>query len=156
QEERASLAEKQAEVRAGSLLRGKIGNEVFPAMDNVALGALLHQKIEAQLDAESHQHPGYTPDYALVTMNALRQLDITNASRELPGAIFEALRVRIPDSRALFADALSTLEGLKQRGYILGVVTNRHYGGPLFREDVATMGLLDYFEYQRMAISADL
>jgi len=92
----------------------------------------------------------------LATLRALHQLGLAEADRALAETIFEALRVRIPDSRVLFDDTLSTLGALKGRGYLLGVVTNRHYGGPLFREDVATMGLLDYFEYKHMAISADL
>jgi FMN phosphatase YigB (HAD superfamily) len=56
----------------------------------------------------------------------------------------------------LFDDTLSTLTVLKQRGFILGVVTNRHYGGRPFYEDLQVMGLLEYFEYDQMAISADL
>jgi FMN phosphatase YigB (HAD superfamily) len=156
QEKMASLAQEQAYAKAGSTLRGTIDNEIFPTMDDMALGTLLHRAINAQLDAEFRQRPHYTPDYALATTNALLQLGMASVDREQAGAIFEVLRVRIPGSRVLFADTLSTLAALKQRGYILGVVTNRHYGGPLFREDVAAMGLLDYFEYQHMAISADL
>lgn len=156
QGEMASLAQEQAYAKAGGAFRRAIGNEIFPAMDDVALGALLHRTINAQLDGEYRRCPGDTPDYALVTTNALQQLGIASVDREQAGALFEALRVRIPGSRVLFADTLSTLEALKQRGYILGVVTNRHYGGQLFREDVAAMGLLNYFEYQHMAISADL
>ncbi|HXR64638.1 MAG TPA: HAD-IA family hydrolase, partial [Ktedonobacteraceae bacterium] len=86
----------------------------------------------------------------------LRQLGLSEAERGLGESIFEALRVRIPVSRVLFPDTLSTLETLRQRGYILGVVTNRNYGGRPFHEDLQIMGLLDYFEYQHMAISADL
>jgi HAD superfamily hydrolase (TIGR01509 family) len=156
QGEMTSLAQEQAYAKVGSILRRTIGNEMFPAMDDGALGALLHQTINAQLDGEFHRHPAFTPNYALVTANALQQLGVASVDSEQAEAIFEALRVRIPGSRVLFADTLSTLAALKQRGYILGVVTNRHYGGPLFQEDVAAMGLLDYFEYRHMAISADL
>jgi HAD superfamily hydrolase (TIGR01549 family) len=92
----------------------------------------------------------------LATMEALQQLGIAEANRTLGEAIYEALRIRIPDSRELFDDTPYTLAELKRRGYILGVVTNRHYGGLPFYEDLQTMGLLDYFEYEHMAISADL
>ncbi|HYX51629.1 MAG TPA: HAD-IA family hydrolase, partial [Ktedonobacteraceae bacterium] len=87
---------------------------------------------------------------------ALQQLGISNANHALGEEIYEALRIRIPNSRMLFDDTLSTLTALKQRGYILGVVTNRHYGGLPFYEDLQTIGLLDFFEYEHMAISADL
>ena len=83
-------------------------------------------------------------------------MGISNANHALGEDIYEALRIRIPNSRVLFDDTFSTLAALKQRGYILGVVTNRHYGGPPFHEDLQTMGLLDYFAYEPMAISADL
>lgn len=155
-EELASLAERQAYAKAGGILMCAIGNPVLSAMDDVALGAHLRQKIGVQMRAEYLQYPGYEPDCVLATMRALQQLGIEAVNRGLAGAIFEALRVRIPVSRVLFDDTLSTLAALKQRGYRLGVVTNRSYGGPLFREDVAAMGLLDYFEYASMAISADL
>jgi len=89
-------------------------------------------------------------------MEALRQLGISKADRTLGEDIYEALRIRNSESRLLFDDTLSTLTVLKQRGFILGVVTNRHYGGRPFYEDLQVMGLLDYFEYDQMAISADL
>jgi len=71
--------------------------------------------------------------------------------------IFEALRLRIPETRVLFDDVLVTLEMLKQRGYILGVVTNRgRWRARCLWIDMGKMGLLDYFAPTTMAISADL
>lgn len=64
--------------------------------------------------------------------------------------------MRSADARLLFEDMLTTLAVLKSRGYLLGVVSNRHYGGKLFHADLCDMGLLDYFAYEHMAISADL
>ena len=155
-EDTATLAERAAHQKAGGILRSAGGDKRFAALDDDALGVLLYQAIEKQMRADHLQHPGYEPDGVLATMRALQELDIGDSDREFAGAIFEALRVRIPDSRVLFPDTLSTLAALKERGYLLGVVTNRSYGGPLFREDVAEMGLFDYFEYTHMAISADL
>jgi HAD superfamily hydrolase (TIGR01549 family) len=152
----ASPAEEQAQARAAGVFRQEAGNVLFSAVDDAALGKLLKKTIGKQKRAEARQHPGYEPDCVLATLRALHQLGLVDADRALAEAIFEALRVRIPDSRVLFDDTLATLAALKGRGYLLGVVTNRHYGGPLFREDVATMGLLDYFAYEHMAISADL
>lgn len=156
QDETASLAERRSQAKAGDLLRDTIGHELLPMMDTAALGALLQQTIDEQMRAESYQHPEYEPDYGVVTTHALHQLGLGDVDQAQAKALFEALRVRIPDSRVLFADTLSTLAALKERGYLLGVVTNRHYGGPLFCEDVAVLGLLDYFEYAHIAISADL
>lgn len=155
-EETAPLAESAAYERAGDILRRTIEPEIASPPDNGALGALLQRSIDEQMHKEQMHRPGYEPDTVLVTERALQQLGICGLDRDLVSAIFEALRVRIPVSRVLFADTSSTLAALKERGYLLGVVTNRHYGGPLFREDVAAMGLLRYFEYASMAISSDL
>jgi HAD superfamily hydrolase (TIGR01509 family) len=155
-EDTAAQAERAAHERAGNLLRGAIGHKFFPTLDDGALGALLYQTIGKHMRQERLLRPGYEPDSTLATTRALLELGAGDGDRALAEAIFEALRVRIPASRVLFADTLSTLAALKARGYLLGVVTNRHYGGPLFREDVAVMGLLEYFEYEHMAISADL
>lgn len=155
-EEAVAQAKEQAYEAAGAILRRSRGEEVFSPLEAVALGHLTHKAISRQLRQEKHLRPEYEPNFVLATLEALRQLGIVDADLALAEAIFEAQRIRIPDSRTLFADTLSTLTTLKQRGYILGVVTNRDYGGPLFREDLQAMGLLDYFEYEHMAISADL
>jgi HAD superfamily hydrolase (TIGR01549 family) len=155
-EETASLAEEQAKARAAGVFRQAVGDRMCAGMDAAALGKLLKKTIGKQRRAEARQHPGYEPDCVLATLRALHQLGLADADRALAAALFEALRVRIPASRVLFADTLSTLAALKGRSYLLGVVTNRHYGGPLFRDDVAAMGLLDYFAYEHMAISADV
>ncbi|MEX1255224.1 MAG: HAD family hydrolase [Dehalococcoidia bacterium] len=57
-------------------------------------------------------------------------------------------------NRRLFHDALHMLETLQQRGYRLGSVTNRTFGGPRFLEEVDELGLADYFEV--ISISCDL
>ncbi len=155
-EETASLAERDAQTKAGGMLRRTIAQKLFAHMDDTALGALLQQTIDAEMRAESRRHPGYEPDYTLVTTRALQRMGLGDVDQARAGELFEALRVRIPISRTLFPDTLPTLAALKERGYLLGVVTNRHYGGPLFQEDMAAMGLLDYVAYSHMAISADL
>ncbi|HLQ10001.1 MAG TPA: HAD-IA family hydrolase [Ktedonobacteraceae bacterium] len=132
------------------------GSKFHPEMDVDELGQVLRKSFERQIRDKTHQHGEYEPDFVLAAMDALHQLGVPGVTREFGEAIYEALRVRSPDSRALFDDALSTLAGLKERGYLLGVVTNRHYGGAPFHEDLRAMGLLDYFELRHMAISADL
>lgn len=86
----------------------------------------------------------------------LEALGISRADRALGAEVYEALRVRAARSRVLFPDALQTLAALKTRGYTPGVVTNRHYGGRPFLDDLAQMGLLEFFAPTHLAISADL
>lgn len=156
QEEGTQQAKEKAYKQVGNMLRRVRGGEIFAAQDAMLLGHLVHKTVGRLLRAEKDQRPEYEPDFALATMQALQQLGLVGADRELGEAVFEALRVRSSVSRILFPDTILTLQALKQRGYRLGVVTNRDYGGQLFREDLQTMGLLEYFEYQHMAISADL
>ncbi len=150
-----SLEETSNLIAVEALLRFTNDKE-FSSMESHTLGALLRKAVEKQIRFGARQNPGYEPDFVLATMEALQQLGISKANRTLGENIYEALRIRIPNSRVLFDDTLTTLTELKQRGYILGVVTNRHYGGLPFYEDLQAMGLLDYFEYEHMAISADL
>jgi HAD superfamily hydrolase (TIGR01549 family) len=56
--------------------------------------------------------------------------------------------------RTVFEDAHATLDWLRERGYRLGAVTNRHLGGPVFREEMRRYGLLHYFEV--LSISCDV
>ena len=148
--------EKIANLQAVLELRRYAGFEVFPDMDAYELGQLLRKSFEKQIRVKTRLQPEYEPDFVREAMDALEQLGTPDVTREFGEAIYEALRVRIPDSRVLFDDTLSTLSALSARGYILGVVTNRHYGGVPFHQDVEAMGLLDYFDLRHMAISADL
>src|SRR5437762_13127457 len=148
--------EKTSNLIAVEALLRFTNDKEFSSMESDTLGILLRKAVEKRIRFGARQSPGYEPDFVLATIEALQQLGISKANRTLGEDIYEALRIRIPKSRLLFDDTLSTLTVLKQRGYILGVVTNRHYGGRPFQEDLQTMGLLDYFEYDYMAISADL
>ncbi len=150
-----NLEETSNLIAVETLLRFTNDKE-FSSMDSHTLGTLLRRAVEKRIRFEARQNPGYEPDFVLATMEALQKLGISKANRTLGEDIYEALRIRIPNSRVLFDDTLSTLAVLKQRGYILSVVTNRHYGGVPFHEDLQIVGLLDYFEYEHMAISADL
>jgi len=56
--------------------------------------------------------------------------------------------------RTLFPDSLETLGWLRERGFRLGSVTNRGYGGPRFRQELRDLGLAEIFEV--VAISCDI
>jgi HAD superfamily hydrolase (TIGR01549 family) len=56
--------------------------------------------------------------------------------------------------RTMFDDAFKTLDWLRDRGYRLGCVTNRVFGGPRFAEELREQGLDTYFE--SVAVSCDL
>ncbi len=56
--------------------------------------------------------------------------------------------------RTLFPDTLDTLRWLQERGYRLGSVTNRGYGGPRFQLEMRDLGLTQLFEV--VAVSCDV
>ncbi|HLG77052.1 MAG TPA: HAD family hydrolase [Ktedonobacteraceae bacterium] len=124
--------------------------------DQAILGEQLRTTISMQIQALTVQNPAYEPDFSLAVNTALAQLDLPQVSRTQALEIFEALRLPTAPSRQLFPDALTTLAALRERGFLLGIVTNRHYGGQPFMDGVRQLGLLDYFEPRHMAISADL
>jgi HAD superfamily hydrolase (TIGR01549 family) len=99
---------------------------------------------------------GHEPDFVLATHRALLDLGFPSVNHEISAAIFEALRIRISESRTLFSDVLPTLAELQRRGFLLGVVTNRQYGGQVFLDDLRKLGLLEYFAPEHISISGDL
>jgi FMN phosphatase YigB (HAD superfamily) len=148
--------ERAANLYALAHLRRLIGVDVFADMSELEASARLRKAVEKAIRVKTRESPLYEPDFAQAVAESLQSLGVPGVTIVLGGMIYEALRVRSVDTRLLFEDALPTLAILKTRGYTLGVVTNRHYGGKPFHHDLCEMGLLDYFDYDQMAISADL
>jgi FMN phosphatase YigB (HAD superfamily) len=134
-------AEQDGNRRVVELLHKLFPAEPFPATDPITFGEQFRKIVETQ--ARQIQQPGYEPDFALATQQTLQQLGLPTVEPATAAEIFEALRVRIPESRHLFDDILPTLAELQRRNFLLGV-------------DLQIMGLLDYFDADHMAISADL
>src|SRR5438093_1436578 len=102
----------------------------------------MRDAVEEHLRKLIRQNPGVEPDSLLVIEQVLQLWGIQDIDKSKCEAIFEALRVRIPESRPLFDDVLSTLATLRQRGFLLGVVTNRQWGANSSRK---TCKHLDYW-----------
>ena len=132
------------------------GTGIYLNMDVDELGRLMRKSFEKEIRVRTRQLVEYEPDFTQATVDALQHIGLADVTRELGEGIYEALRTRTPDIRVLFEDTLTTLAALKERGYLLGIVSNRHYGGAPFSEDLREMGLLEYIELRHMAISADL
>ena len=148
--------ERIANQHTTTLLHHTINQQDFPLKDDETLAHDLRATIYQLTDLFKNEHPYDEPDFAHVTTEALVQLGFPQLSDATGAAIFEALRVRSYKARALFPDALTTLASLQERGFILGIVTNRAWGGQPFIEDMRFFGLLDYFDPACMAVSADL
>jgi FMN phosphatase YigB (HAD superfamily) len=148
--------EAAANLRAVAAVRALLPVEALPATGDEALGASLRMMVEASIKQQHHVSPEEEPLFAEVAMRAMHALGITRADLPLGGLVYEALRVRAANSRVLDPDALATLATLRARGFLLGIVTNRHYGGTPFLADLEQMGLLDHIEPDHVATSADV
>lgn len=81
------------------------------------------------------------PDYGTVSQVALAGLGIY-LNRDQSAALLEATYISgIEGGKAAFPDARETLLQLRQRGFLLGAVTNRAFGGERFRADLRDAGL---------------
>jgi FMN phosphatase YigB (HAD superfamily) len=149
----------EADVCAGTLLceyATSTGSRLADHLDPVSLGTALREITAVTISAAHQAAPDEEPDVALIAEQAAETLLDVPVDRSLGACAFEALRIRLPGSRLLFSDALPTLRALLERGYTIGVATNRAYGGVLFLEDLRDMGLLPMFAPEAIAVSADL
>ena len=142
--------------RAVVLLRERIDPAFLPMLDDLALGRRFRQAIDQYIITRIRRDPEIEPDGTRAVIETLSQWGIPEIHRDFGEEIFEALRIRIPGSRPLFDDSLSTIIELHKRSFLLGIVTNRNWGGPPFLEDLRTLGLYDYFHPAAIAISGDL
>lgn len=148
--------ENSARQRAITLIHQYVGEKDFPPEDDTILAVNLSLIIYRQMRQFVREHPFHEPDFPQVTLDALAELGFPPLSKDVGAAIFEALRVSSSQARTLFPDTLTTLTALQERGFILGIVTNRSWGGQPFVDDMRTFGLLTFFDPACMAVSADL
>ncbi len=142
--------------RAVAVLRDLLAPTPLPHIDTTILGQRLREMVNQQLRDTLHRNPEVEPDVALVTTNALYRLGFSSVDRTVSQRVFEVLNVRVPERRSLFDDALFTLNALKARGFSLGIVTNRHWGGAPFQEDLCKMGIYPVIDPKCVAVSVDV
>lgn len=148
--------EQEANRVTVALLRAQVKATHLPALDDGMLGNEVRKAVERQIRDFKRAKPEYEPDFVQMALQGLRKVGIAGADLSLARDVYEALRVHISPVRVPFPDAFSTLATLQERGFLLGVVSNRHWGGQVFLDDLRAIGFLDYFEPEHMAISADL
>jgi FMN phosphatase YigB (HAD superfamily) len=147
--------EAAANRRAGELLRHALSPEAFSDEDDETLGHHLRKALNEQFRQQVRQAPHLEPEGPQALQQALLRWN-SDVDHRLSRALFEALRIPVESSRIPFDDTLSTLAALRDRGFQLGVVTNRLWGGKPFLEGMGAFHLLSYFDAEKMAISADL
>lgn len=81
------------------------------------------------------------PDYPAVAASAAAELGI-ELSPALAGDLLEAIYVSgVEGGKVAYHDARPTLLALRERGFLLAIVTNRAFGGERFRDDLRAAGL---------------
>lgn len=142
--------------RAVAVLRQHLAPDLLPPGDDDVLGTRLRKMFDEHERDMVRRDPVHEADGPLAVLLTLKDWGIENPDEMLGRRVFEELNIRIPDSLPFLKDALSTLATLQERGYRLGIVTNRRWGGKALREDLQTLGLLNYFDERGIAVSADL
>ena len=95
-----------------------------------------------------------SPHYPTLCQEAAARLGLSFSDGQAE-EVWEAWNLGGPFlGRQLFPDVIATLRWLRDRGYRLGSVTNRGYGGPRFQAEMRDLGLSDFFEV--VSISCDL
>jgi len=83
----------------------------------------------------------HEPDYPAVVAASLERIGVKVSAQQAAG-LLEAIYVSgEAGGKAAYPDARRTLDELLRRGFKLGIVTNRAFGGRRFREDLAAAGL---------------
>lgn len=81
------------------------------------------------------------PDYAVVARSALAAVGLELSPGEAAG-LMEAIYVSgVEGGKAAYPGARELLDTLRGRGFKLGIITNRAFGGERFREDLRAAGL---------------
>ncbi|GLV58574.1 hypothetical protein KDH_54050 [Dictyobacter sp. S3.2.2.5] len=137
-------------------LQEYIDPALFQKLDHEQVKHELLPALMSELDREESKDPNYEPDFGQVTTKVLTRFGLPAIEARAGQRLFSTLQVSAAATRRLFPDALATLRELRARGYLLGIVTNRSWGGPPFLADLQQMGLLDLFPINAIAISADL
>ncbi len=149
-------AEAEANRCAGALLRHLHLSDRIARAEDAEVGALFRAAFDDNEHKVIRSNPGVEPPGPQLVQQILQQWGIETINPSDANAIFQALQIHIAAPSFLFDDVLSTLAILQARGFLLGIVTNRLWGGKTFIEDLRQLGLLTYFDLRAITISADV
>ncbi|WP_192497932.1 HAD family hydrolase [Tepidiforma bonchosmolovskayae] len=127
---------RRAAERAAAFLRAR----GLPAADPAALARACWDAMEAAMRA-ARSGDLVEPDYPRVAADAAAALGVP-LDRAAAADFLDAIYVSGAEGgKVAYPDARPTLDALRQRGFHLGIVTNRAFGGERFRADLREAGL---------------
>ena len=105
-------------------------------------------------DRAAYESDCVSPDFNEIVRGVANGMGL-NLNYEQGAALWDAWNIGgITLGRSMFDDAYQTLDWLRDRGYRIGCVTNRVFGGPRFAEELRELRLDTYFD--STAISCDM
>jgi HAD superfamily hydrolase (TIGR01549 family) len=149
-------AEAEANRYTGELLRQQRFSERIAAGDDERIGATFRARFQETKHEYLRRQPVIAPDGPQLVQETLLQWGNEGVACSVAIMIFRALQVHITTLSSLFDNTIPTLAVLQSRGYRMGIVTNRLWGGSDFLDDLRQLGLLRYFDPRAIAISADV
>jgi FMN phosphatase YigB (HAD superfamily) len=148
--------EKEANLHISSILREQLGFTSQTDAELLALSQQFRMALGPTIRAHMRKDVEREPDFVEIVQETFAEFGWPTVTPALAFTLFQHHHILIEDTRVLFADAIATLTEFQQRGFLLGVVTNRIWGGPPFLASMDKLGVLKFFAPETIAISADL
>jgi FMN phosphatase YigB (HAD superfamily) len=148
--------ELEANQRISLILREQLALTTQTDTELLALSQQFRTALHPTIRAHMRKDAEYEPDFIQVVQDTFADLSWPAVTPARAFTLFQHTQIPIEGARVLFTDVIATLTELQQRGFLLGVVTNRIWGGTPFLASMDKLGLLKFFAPEAIAISADL
>ena len=148
--------ELAANLGISSLLRDQFAFATETDAELLALSQQFRTALSPTIRAHMHKDAVHEPDVVQVVQETFAEFGWPAVTPAQAFALFQHTQIPMEGARLLFADVIETLTEFQRRGFLLGVVTNRVWGGAPFLASMDRMGLLKFFAPETIATSADL
>jgi FMN phosphatase YigB (HAD superfamily) len=148
--------ELEADLRISSILREELGFTIQTDAELLTLSQQFRMALSPTIREHMRKAVEREPDIVEVVQEICLGLGWPTVTPAQAFALFQPTQTPVERARVLFADVIAALTEFQERGFLLGVVTNRIWGGAPFLTSVDRMGLLKFFAPETIATSADL
>jgi FMN phosphatase YigB (HAD superfamily) len=148
--------ELEVNQRISSILRERLALTTQTDAELLALSQQFRMALRPNIREHMCKDAEHEPDFVQVVQETCVEFGWPAFTPAQAFTLFQHTQIPIEGARVLFADVIATLTELQQRGFLLGVVTNRIWGGVPFLASMDELGLLKFFAPKAIAISADL
>jgi FMN phosphatase YigB (HAD superfamily) len=146
----------EANLQIASILRNELAFTTATDAELLALSLQFRAALPTKIREHMRKDLEREPDFVIIVQETCAELGWPAVTPAQAFTLFQPIQVPVEGARVLFPDAIATLTELQQRGFLLGIVTNRIWGGTPFLDSMDRIGLLKFFTPETIAISADL